>query len=201
MELTTSVDNAHQCYEFFFAVRSFAFNHFMLVLSMWKWFLHKQFLVCPYHSFKPQVWKRQPKLACRSLLTGERTWALCGLKTFHFNCFRRTFHAVPMLRFNLLEHSLMWLLSFSVRKTFRSLHSLHGKRFFSCCLSRVSRSVIPQSPYYSVECLCKWNFPRILGARLLLKGLQISLLKFFFYKRKISIFNILSTNSIFYNSV
>ena len=67
----------------------------------------KLFHVCPYHSFKPQLWKHQPKLTCRlpgKLLTGERAWALCNLKDFHFRFLRRTFHTISILSFNLLEN-------------------------------------------------------------------------------------------------
>ena len=45
-----------------------------------------------------------------SLLAGKKTLALCGLKAYHFKFFRRTFHTVPVLGFNLLQHSRMWLL-------------------------------------------------------------------------------------------
>ena len=53
-----------------------------------------------------------------SLLAGERTWTLCGLKAFHFKFFLRTFHTVLILRSNLSEASRMWFLSFFVKKFF-----------------------------------------------------------------------------------
>ena len=93
-----------------------------------------------------------------SSLTGEKTWALCGSKAFHFQFFPRTFHTIPILSSNLLERSRMRLLSLSV------------KFFILSTVSRekeVSRTVSLQSRHHSSDHLCMWHFPGFLGAKII----------------------------------
>ena len=80
------------------------------------------------------------------LLAGERTWDLWGLKAFHFQSFCRTFHPVPILGFNLLKYSQMWLLYSFWWKVFSPAPQSPWRETLSCCFSGVSGSVIIQSP-------------------------------------------------------
>ena len=134
-----------------------------VILRMWRWY--KPFLVCSYHSLKPEIWKRQPRLAyadlLASLLVGEGTWAPCGLKVLHFNFFLKTFHVVLILRFNLLKHFRMWLPSFLVKKF--SLHSFRQALFL--LLFKRERTAILQSLHHSDKRLCMCLFPGILGVK------------------------------------
>ena len=123
------------------------------------------FFVCPYHTFKPRLWKRQPKLACRlpgKLVARRKNLDFMRFESFPLEILSQNFpHCSHTEVKSVGSFSHMTSIIFR-EKVFHSLHCFHGKRFFSFCLSGVNGTVIFQSLHHSGERLCMWYFSGIL---------------------------------------